>query len=524
LNTQLVGELIRLRYKLMWARTRSRNGRIAIFFIGYLILVAVISVLSAGGFGAAALAVRSGKAELVTRLVLTSLFAQALLTTVMLGFGMSSIFSDLELRRYPVTAAERHLVRHLIGVIDPFWVLTLALEFGLVVGLYVLGAAGFGTGLLAILLLLPANYLAARIIGDVIDRLMQGPAGSAVMLVLVISLSFSGTVIPPLVKKYPGIGPVVVQVLSWTPPFGAAAAMNRTGAQAAAGFVLELGWVFGLAAALLALEQRKPRRRAAETTALSFDSFYDRIAAALGFEHAPLVAWWLRFYGRNGRFKAMLGLTLPLVTFLSFNIGTQKKVGPGLFGGAMGVFPVATFFATARFMVNQFGYLGGGYRRCFLLPVEPGVILRTGSYASMVLGAIFIPAGAILWSLFAPVPFDARQLVMLIASATAGLFFFHGIGLWTTLYGARRGNYNQSFGNDLSLLANIAIIGGVMTCVSSPMWLPRVVPGVFDPAHWWMWIAPPVVTAMFYRVSLGATSNLLVGKREQLMAIVEGKA
>jgi hypothetical protein len=273
----------------------------------------------------------------------------------------------------------------------------------------------------------------------------------------------------------------------------------------------------------MALERRKPRRRVAETTALSFDSFYDRVATGLGFEHATMVAWWLRFYGRNGRFKAMLGLTLPIVAFLTFNMGSQRK-GPGYFGAALGIFPVATFFATSRFMVNQFGYLGGGYRRCFLLPVEPGVILRTGSYASMVLGAIFIPSGALVWALFAPVPFDARQVAMLVASATSGLFLFHTIGLWTTLYGPRRGDYNQSFGNDLSLLANIAIVGGVMICIFSPMWLSKAAPGLFDAAHWWMWLGPPLVLAGLYAASLRATSSLLRGKREQLMAIVEGKA
>ncbi len=63
MNPPLIGELIRLRYQLMWARTRTRNGKIALFVIGYLLLLLVVAVLAAGGFGAAALAVRSGKAS-----------------------------------------------------------------------------------------------------------------------------------------------------------------------------------------------------------------------------------------------------------------------------------------------------------------------------------------------------------------------------------------------------------------------------------------------------------------------------
>ena len=46
--------------------------------------------------------------------------------------------------------------------------------------------------------------------------------------------------------------------------------------------------------------------------------------------------------------------------------------------------------------------------------------------------------------------FDARLLVMLVGSALTSLFLFHGIGLWTTLFGARRGDYYSTFGNDLS--------------------------------------------------------------------------
>src|SRR3982751_1858742 len=114
MNTKLIGDLIGLRYKLMWAKTRTRNGKIALFLTGYLLLVLVIALLAAGGIGAAVVAVRAGKALFITRIMLTSLFAQALLATVMLGFGMSAIFSDRELRRFPVRAFDRRLVRHLI--------------------------------------------------------------------------------------------------------------------------------------------------------------------------------------------------------------------------------------------------------------------------------------------------------------------------------------------------------------------------------------------------------------------------
>src|SRR5512140_499923 len=104
MNIALIGQLVQLRYKLLWAKTRSRNGRIALFLAGYLLLVMLIALLASGGFGAAMVAVRSGKAEKIAQSVLTALFLQAVLAANILGFGMSAIFAETELRRYPLAA------------------------------------------------------------------------------------------------------------------------------------------------------------------------------------------------------------------------------------------------------------------------------------------------------------------------------------------------------------------------------------------------------------------------------------
>ena len=82
-----------------------------------------------------------------------------------------------------------------------------------------------------------------------------------------------------------------------------------------------------------------------------------------------------------------------MAAFLTYNMGAKKN-GAGFFVTALGTFPIVTFLATSRFMVNQFGYLGGGYRRCFLLPVAPAAVLRAGSYASLAAELDFHPARA----------------------------------------------------------------------------------------------------------------------------------
>src|SRR5690242_8907826 len=181
MDRALVGELVKLRYKLIWAKARSRNGRIALFVLGYLSLVAVVGLFTTGGFGAAVVAVRSGKGEIVAQALLGGIFLEAVLASNLLGFGLNAIFSDLELRRYPLTAASRRVARHLIGIVDPLWLLFLALEIGLAAGLYVAGASGFWIGLISVLLLFVCNYLLARVVALLIDRMMQRRSGSALL-------------------------------------------------------------------------------------------------------------------------------------------------------------------------------------------------------------------------------------------------------------------------------------------------------------------------------------------------------
>ena len=101
--------------------------------------------------------------------------------------------------------------------------------------------------------------------------------------------------------------------------------MTQSGLAVLSGFAIELCWLAGLIAALIALERRPPQRQRVATTAMSFESRYDRVAAALGFDNAPLVGWWLRFYTRNSRFKAMILLSLPLLAFLTFNMGARQR-------------------------------------------------------------------------------------------------------------------------------------------------------------------------------------------------------
>ena len=205
MNFELIGVLIRLRYKLLWAKTRTRNGKIALFFASYLLLVMVIALLAAGGIGVGMTAIRSGKATFIAGVLLGGIYGQAIVASVVLGFGMTAIFSETELRRYPVRALERRLTRHFIGIVDPYWLLFLTLDLGLALGLYLVGAGSFWLGLIAALLLFCSNYVAARVLGMLVDRLMMKKGGSAIMLVCIMMLGLLPATLGPVIRKNPRI-------------------------------------------------------------------------------------------------------------------------------------------------------------------------------------------------------------------------------------------------------------------------------------------------------------------------------
>jgi len=511
-------ELIQLRYKLLWAKTRNRNGRIALFLTGYLLLIFFIAVLAAGGFSAGMVAIKEGHAELMASVVLGGLFVNGIISAALLGFGVNTEFSGAALRRYPLTARQRFLARHLIGVLDPIWFLILALESGLAFGLYVFGTASLTVGLFAVLVLVITNYLAARAVSLLIERVARLPGGSAVLLVLVSLFSFAG-VIPAL-----GIGhqlKPLLGILRLTPPAAAARLML---AGDLASFVpacsLLLSGLMLSAAAVLVLERLPVPSKASSGPAASTSGSLDRFASLFGLSIGPLLARFLRYYLRNNRIRAMYPLAIPTVGFLLVMNAAQR--GSEILTFALGAFATLSFLSTAPMAVNPFGYEASGFRRHFLLPVAPGAPLRAASYASVLLGSLLIPVALLLWAAFAPVPLTPATLFMLFASGLTGLFFFNALAIWTALYGPRKVDYNSSFGNNLSLLGNVVFIGALLLCLAGPQALSHVVKRPALLAHWWVPGLAALVAIWFYRVTLSKGAVLFVRRRELMLQIIEG--
>jgi hypothetical protein len=522
MNRELIGHLIGLRYKLMWAKTRSRNGRIALFFLGYLLFVFAALFFAAGGVGAGIMAMKSGHSQNVARASFSGIYTTAILWTLLLGFGMNALFSETELRRYPLAAPDRRLVRFFIGIVDPFWCLILLGDLGMLVGLYLYGNAPLFLGVVALALLLASNFALARALGALIDRLSQSKSGAALMLLLIMSFGMLPALIQGVARRNPALLDRILEVLRYSPPFAAADAITTSGTQAYAALLLLALWLAVFTGALIWIEQH-PFRNREEAKAARWDSRWESAAAIFGASSAPLVGFWMRFYARNSRVRTLYFAGLPLAAFLCYSVGRSGKTGDW-FTGALGAIPVLGYMGTARIAVNQFGYSGGGFRRFFLLPVEPGGILRAASLAALLMGGAMIPLGLLLFAIAVPGGADGRKLFMLACSAATGLLLFNGLGLWSSLFGPRKGNYSSAVGNDLSAAGNVVVFVCMLGGLFLPALLSKLAPAVIAPQNWAFAAIPAGLAYAFYRISLALAGPLVSRRREYLMAVVEGKS
>jgi hypothetical protein len=174
----------------------------------------------------------------------------------MLGVAVAPAFSDAVLRRFPLRPRERFAVRHLTAILEPLWLLVLAIDVGLAVGCAVLGAGLAWVALPTAVLLLGSNYLAAQVLVTLVDRVMRTRLGRNTLTVAVLL----GVCLAPglplrAAARTSGVLSAMASAVSVTPPFIASAAMSGHGWRALAAGVGLLAWVLGLAAMLIVVER-----------------------------------------------------------------------------------------------------------------------------------------------------------------------------------------------------------------------------------------------------------------------------
>jgi hypothetical protein len=510
--------LIRLRYQLIWAQARTSGGKVALLSALYVCGGALMVLVATGGFGTAASA-SAGGGEEVARWLFDGLFVGGLVSSVALGAGPRKAFSEAALRRYPLTCAQRFAVRHLTGLLDPTWLLTLAASLGLSAGFVVAGSSFVLEASTAALLFVVACYLTAVLLLALIDRALHMRGGATLVNALIFALfTSSGCVVVVLLG--PGNRawlPALDQLSVFTPP-GAAAALlfprpATSGAAQHAAFLV--AWCAVAVLSLMALERRLVRasRANVERGVIRWDGLLDALARGAG-RHAPLVGKALRYQLRCHRVLFNLIAAALLVAFAPTLIARDK--GPDEFVGAA-VFVVffAGALATHAVAFNHFGYDGAGIRRYAILPVPFVAATRASSYASLLLTAAALLPGIGLWTLVSGVHLDARTLSAVSGGAVAGGFFFGALGLWTTALTPRRADFQGIVGNQLSRGGLLVVVGGGLVAA--------VVATVLTRAGDWLTPALlAVAAAVCYAVSHQLVACVLASRREHIINVIAG--
>jgi hypothetical protein len=516
-----LAELASLRYRLLWAKMRTRHGRI-LFLLGGLLFGLVAALALLRGFSGGLVAIRSGHAERTAQDALSILFVQAILVANLLGAGMNEIFSETELRRYPLTSLERLAARHAIAMLDPFWFVYLTFYLGLACGLSVFGNGALLPATVAACLLFLSTYIAARVAGLSVDHLISRKAG---IEILIVGAAATASVIAYIVRALDADATRLEAFYPWmkySPAFAAAQAMTQPGLS---GLLIILTWLVGLVLALVWLERHPPRQTRLRRGGIIWDTFLDRVGDRFGAQLGPLVTFWLRFHLRNTitrRMMWMAPLTFAVITYSLYR-ARHRAHHYELFMAALGVLPFAAYMASWRIAANQFGYLGGGLRRLLLLPTRPASLLGSSTFAATILSLVMSLAFVIGWVILAPFPFDARMVVMLGCSAATGVLFLQAVSVWVTIYSPRQGNYFLKIGNDCSLAGNSVLLLGFAGAFLPPI-VNYLWPGATAPEGWRILLPFPAIAAGAYFATLALAGRAFAGRREKLLAKVEGSA
>jgi hypothetical protein len=524
MDLRRLGILLRLRYRLLWANVRTRNGKIALFLFSYLTACLIVALLALAGFGAGLAAIRARHADVaIARVVLGGFFLNALFSSIALGVGMNATFSDTALRRYPLSALERLAARQMLAFLEPLWMFVLAVDGGLAFGLYAVGVASLWLAMTAAVLLAAANYLLARVILTAISRVMVMRGGAFVLLIVFMVVCLLPSILAQTLSQNHSFAEGMLAALRFTPPLAAAAAMTSPQLAAVAGPLgILLGWC-ALALLSIALLERMPETpRSVARAAIGWDGPCDRIGRLFGAGQAPLVSKMLRYYLRNTRVRMNLIVAGPMLSFILMMQpapnGPQSK-----FLMTLPFMAIVGFAASFAMSVNAFGYEADGFRRYLLLPVSPSSVMRAASIPPLLFGAAMLPVPVAVWAIFGRVHVDGRMLTMQVSSGIGGLLVLTACGIWTTLLAPRKTEFSSNFGNNLSLGGNVLVMGTFFGGIAGAVLFAAV--ARFDTVLAWWWTAPLFVPAgaAVLLLTLRASPGVFVARREKLLAVLEGR-
>jgi hypothetical protein len=432
---------------------------------------------------------------------------------------MSHIFSDGFLRRYALRSVERLIARHLIAVLEPIWILTLAWYMGLAAGFVLLGTVRWWAALGSAILLLAANYLLARALLSLIDHILAMRRGPILLLVaLGVLFPLPAVVGPMLARNGLALGQVLT-LLKLTPPFAAASIIAGAPVFSSAGLLLLLvGYCAALTAAIAALDRLPFPSLTVAGAKAAWDEPWDYIAAVFGPELGPLIGKILRYYVRSPQLLLNYPFSAVGLVLLTLPFGGGDPVRSFL--AALGAITAVGSMSMGAMTMNAFGFDESGFRRYFLVPVAPAVVLRAVAIVPLILGSIVIPISLGVWLAVSRVLLDTRMLLMLLSSGFGGMLLLQALGIWTSLLSPRAIKLNAMWGNKLSFSANALMVAS-MFLMFGLMPLYDYIGAKAVLAHWWIQPLVALAAAGFYVVTLRAGSAVFCSRRERMLSLIE---
>jgi hypothetical protein len=488
--------LIRLRYRLIWAQARTSNGRALLLLSLYLLGGSVALLIAFSGLGVAMAPSDLDQSGRIAQWTLVLLFINGMGLSLMFGLGTQAAFSEESLRRYPLTAKERFIIRQAIGLLDPIWTFMTFGAIGLAVGFWWFGKGSIIMGAPAAALFIAACYLATVILLAMIGHVMSSRSASAAMGLVTLLLATFGPLAVSLLAVSGGdrLWRSVERILQFTPP-GAAVMMMLGDSFLAVfgGLALLIGWVAALGWMLNRVESLQPATETRISGEISWDGFYDQIAGLFGRKYAPFVSKSLRYHLRCNLVRFSL-ITSPVLVLLG------KFLIPGRSPSGQVIVTFALFFITSSaisvsMMLNLFGYDGAGIRRYAVLP------------------ATFTTART---------RFDYRMLMMILGIVGASLFTFNALGLWTSVLSPKSANFDAMWNNRLSFGANVVMLCGVII----PYMIAMILSEKLDPdlllRFWRPSLLLMALSVGFYLFSMKMIEPVVNWRREKLINLIAG--
>ena len=518
--------LLRLRYKLIWAYARTGNGKIAMLFAVYLIggFFALFFALGGIGTGMAISSIEPEKAEYFARWILTGLFINGVGLSLLFGFGSRAAFSEDVLRRYPMDTHERFLVRQIIGIFDPIWVVIIFSTLGLAAGFLWLGGGSTIRTMLAAVIFIIANYLATITLLTGVGLIMQTRRGSTILGTLVLMLvSFGPLTVALLINNRKAIAwKALDKLMEFTPP-GAAASLiaGDTLAAVLSGFILLLLWCLALLWLLEKLETRPVVSSQSVSGSIVWQDYFDQIGELFGQRYAPLVSRALRYHLRCKMILFSL-ITAPVIVlageYMFPSRGQQTNVSMML-----AMFFIMSGATAAAMMLNAFGYDDAGIRRFAVLPIPFVDALRAMNLSSLLLRTVAIFVSFALWlMLYSRQVFSWRLMAIMISTALAGLFLYNALGFWTSVFSPKSMDFESMWNNRLSFGSIVVVTVGLMV----PFWVLMMLSNrasLETLLRFW-WVSPLLMVACigFYVFSFYAIESSLKKRRERLINVIAG--